>query len=362
MHRSLRCLAFPCVLFVTTPLFASESTGLERFRNGIESIDLEIDGSKLGVLFATDTNESVARAVVVGSGVVDSRGANATPFVPGHVFAVPVRSGTSVAALITAARDLDARGDVLAAGPRLVVQGTPEAYYLTDELLVRWKDEIPATTRATLAAQAGLTPSGELTYARNPGVVYTLPAGRSLDAMAISDALQASGAVEFAIPDFAVTRVLYATTNDALYANQWHLESTGQSGAVVDADVDIEGAWDVTRGSASVIVAVVDTGCELAHPDLSPNLVAGTDVLDNDSNPQAVDFLFGLFTENHGTSVAGIACGRGDNGIGISGAAQLCKIMPIRFLSEFLFAQPTIQDEADAFNFARANGAAIINN
>ena len=103
----------------------------------------------------------------------------------------------------------------------------------------------------------------------------------------------------------------------------------------------------------------------MQHPDLVDNLVQGVDVLGNDNNPQAEDGVWlGIFRweESHGTSVCGVSAGRGDNGIGISGVAPRCTVMPIRFLSELFGPTPTVQDEADAFNFACQNGAAVINN
>lgn len=361
MSLPLRHLVLSSAIFSLVP-HAVAGVETESFKNGDETIQLDVDATAIGVLFDSKVSAETARAILAGSSLVDPRGLATAAFASGHMFIVPTRPEVSPQAVSEVARSLDARADVLAAGPRFVVRGTPETYFVTDEILVRYRAGAPPSAIEAIERDLAIERSATLDYAVNPGVVLRLPAGRSLDAFATARSLATSGLVEFAIPDFAITRIPYATTNDPLFPNQWHLESTGQDGAAVDADVDISGAWDVTRGDPNIIVAVVDTGCELAHPDLVPNLVPGIDVLDNDSNPEATDYFFGLFTENHATSVAGITAGRGDNGIGISGAAQLCRIMPIRFLSEFIFIQPTIQDEADAFNFARANGAAIINN
>ena len=64
------------------------------------------------------------------------------------------------------------------------------------------------------------------------------------------NALASSGLVEFAHPDFRIERISYSSSNDPLYPNQWHLESTGLNGSGVDEDIDAEGAWAVTRGTA----------------------------------------------------------------------------------------------------------------
>lgn len=332
----------------------------ESFVNGTDVVPLIVDAGAIGVLFDAAVDPVAARARLAQLPFVAPAAAWGAPYVPGHLVRVPTLPGAAPERVQEALRALGAEPGVRAAGPRFLAGSEP--YFVTDEVLVRWRPDVDPAAAAALASAHDLEAVGTLAYSENPGVVYRLPPGASLDAPAITRALVASGLVEFALPDFSLTRVPYATTTDPLFANQWHLHSTGQSGAKVDADVDAPEAWDVTRGDPALKIAVIDTGVELAHPDLVANLIAGTDVLGNDSVPQAEDFLFGLFPENHSTAVCGIAAGAGNNGAGTSGAAQHCRIIPIRFLSEFFLIQPTVQDEADAFIFARAAGADVINN
>jgi thermitase len=83
-------------------------------------------------------------------------------------------------------------------------------------------------------------------------------------------------------------------------------------------------AWDITKGSSSVIIAIVDTGVELTHPDLASKLVPGTDVINGDSDPTD--------DNGHGTHCAGIAAAMTNNGLGIAGVAPNCSIMPVKVL------------------------------
>lgn len=83
-------------------------------------------------------------------------------------------------------------------------------------------------------------------------------------------------------------------------------------------------AWDVTHGSSTIDIAIVDTGVKLSHPDLASKIVPGTDIVNSD--PLAND------DHGHGTTVAGIAAAVNDNGIGIAGAAWNARIMPIKVL------------------------------
>jgi subtilisin family serine protease len=100
-----------------------------------------------------------------------------------------------------------------------------------------------------------------------------------------------------------------------------------------------------------VVIAVLDTGVDLDHPDLEPNLVAGWDFIDDDDHPDDPN--------GHGTHVAGIAAAASDNGIGIAGAAPDAQIMPVRVLD----ADGTGNDDiiADGIDWAVDHGADIVN-
>ena len=332
----------------------------ESFINGDSTINLTVDAGEIGVLFDRDLTRDDVNGLLAGLPCVSPEAGADAVYIPGHLMKVRTVPSTTSDDVLAATRALGILPEVLAAGPRFL-DGV-EPYFVTDEILVRYLSNVDATEVAQIEAEHGLVRSGSLDYSRNPGVVYRLPQGRSLDAMAITRAIHDTGRVEFAIPDFSIVRVPLATTNDPLFGDQWHLHSTGQNGAKVDADVDAPEAWDYGRGDPGLTIAVIDTGVELTHPDLVRDLVQGIDVLDDDNTPQAEDYLFGLFTENHSTSVCGVTAGPGNNALGTTGLAQDCKLMPIRFLSEFILVQPTVQDEADAFNFAHNNGAAVMNN
>jgi len=350
-------------LLAACALIAPPATGQgDWFMSGPERIDLEFDSSLLGVLFDDDIGEARAREILASITELQPTQAATAPYIAGKVLRLALDPGLSSDEALALAHKLGQRLEVRAAAPRLLAGVEP--YYLTDTLLVRWIERTAPSAIAALEEELGLSPVGSLDFMVNPGVVYELPKGASLDAMLISRALHFSGMVEFAHPNFSLTRVAMGGTNDPLVGNQWHLHSVGQTAAKVDADVDALEAWGITTGDPNLIIAVVDTGMELGHPDLK--LVQGIDVLDNDNDPSAEAGLFGGifgFTENHATSVAGVIAARGNNGLGVSGASQNSKVMPIRFLSEAnLFNQPTASDEADAFNFACQNGAGIINN
>ena len=133
--------------------------------------------------------------------------------------------------------------------------------------------------------------------------------------------------------------------NDSRFNEQWSLNNTGQTGGTPDADIDAVEAWDFSTGGVTalgdtIVIAIVDGGCDLNHSDLQywynyeeiPN-----NNIDDDGNGYVDDFRgWNAYDNNgnvpsasHGTHVSGIAAARGNNGIGVSGVNWNAKIMPV---------------------------------
>jgi serine protease len=113
--------------------------------------------------------------------------------------------------------------------------------------------------------------------------------------------------------------------NDPLYSGQWHYDT-----------INVEKAWEAmdNRGNAGITVAVIDTGVLTAHPDLSSNLMAGYDFVDddNDANDPGDRLVNGQRSSFHGTHVAGTIAASAANGEGGVGVAANVTIMPVRVL------------------------------
>jgi subtilisin family serine protease len=150
--------------------------------------------------------------------------------------------------------------------------------------------------------------------------------------------------VSYVEPDFAIAPTI--ASNDPSRGQLWGLDNTGQSGGVVDADIDAPEAWNTTTGSRSVVVAVIDTGMDYNHPDLAANAwrnpgeVAG-DGIDNDRNGFVDDVMGWDFANNdanpmddngHGSHVSGTIGAVGNNGTGVVGVNWQVSIMPLKFL------------------------------
>jgi thermitase len=109
--------------------------------------------------------------------------------------------------------------------------------------------------------------------------------------------------------------------------------------------------WDLSRGSSSVTIAIVDTGVDLNHLDLVGKLVAGYDFVNNDTDPQD--------DNGHGTHVAGIAAASTNNALGIAGVSWGARIMPVKVLNAS--GGGTYANTATGVIWAVDHGAQVIN-
>ncbi|MHC4425069.1 MAG: S8 family serine peptidase [Planctomycetota bacterium] len=180
------------------------------------------------------------------------------------------------------------------------------------------------------------------------------------DADAVFTAVERLNAVdwiEWAAPNTAFKPRLCGRVmpNDPDFDLQWHLHNTGQQNGTPGADINAPDAWEITTGDPNIIVAVLDTGVDANHPDLVNNLVPGYDFYDNDDSPDPVRSNWAAC---HGTACAGLVAAQGNNGIGVSGVAWNCKIMPIRTSSTSTWV--TADVAAKAFRWAANNGADVI--
>lgn len=178
--------------------------------------------------------------------------------------------------------------------------------------------------------------------------------------------------VEYAVVD--QKRFRLAAPNDPLYgdnlsgytptAGQWYLRAPA---GTIQSSIDVESAWDITQGSTSVVVAVLDTGIRYDHPDLSANLLPGYDMVTNvgmanDGNGRDADASDpgdwityaetsgsgqfagcgrdannNLAAENstwHGTQTTGVIGALTDNGTGMASVGRQVRILPVRVLGK----------------------------
>ena len=186
--------------------------------------------------------------------------------------------------------------------------------------------------------------------------------------------------IEYAEPDYLLEPLQAKSANDSYYPRLYGLNNTGENGGTADADIDAPEAWGTTTGSPETVVAVIDEGVDVKHPDLQGNIWTNTDEVagngrDDDRNGY-VDDVNGYDFANddasvydpdpvsgkgdeHGTHVAGTIAAEGNNNRGVTGVNWRARIMALKFLGA---NGGYVSDAVEAINYAVANGAEISNN
>ncbi|WP_051304277.1 S8 family serine peptidase [Calidithermus chliarophilus] len=160
-------------------------------------------------------------------------------------------------------------------------------------------------TASGLAADHGLS----LAEALSPELpVFKLSTGGKAVGEVL-EALRRDGRVRAAEPNYLHRKL--AAPNDPSYPSQWHY-----------GKVRLPQAWDLTRGSGDVVVAVIDGAVDTGHPDLAANLVPGYDFVANTPSITTP-------ADAHGTHVAGTVAAVTDNARGVAGAGWGTKVMPL---------------------------------
>ncbi len=164
--------------------------------------------------------------------------------------------------------------------------------------------------------------------------------------------------------------------NDPHFKYLWAFSNTGQYGGTPGADINLLNAWTLETGNSDVVVAVIDGGIDIQHPDLVSNLWINTNEIpnngiDDDDNGFIDDvngYGFGdnsnvIYPEYHGTHVAGTIAATSNNGIGVSGiAGGSGNGDGARLMSCAVFGASHTGNFDDAFIYAADNGAVIAQN
>jgi subtilisin family serine protease len=243
-------------------------------------------------------------------------------------------------------------------------------------ILVGFRAGVSAPAQADVLADAGAKPTKRFAPIR--GALVSVAPGTTARTIRT---LNRDSRVAYAEPNF-ILHAADVIPNDPFFSRLWGLHNTGQTvnwtAGTPDADIDAPEAWSVSTGSSDVVVAVIDTGVDTAHPDLAPNIwvnagedCAGcrTNGLDDDGNGYVDDWRGWDFANGdndptddngHGTHVAGTVAARGNNGLGVAGVTWSSKIMPLKFLGAD--GSGTTADAIIAILYARAKGVPILNN
>lgn len=246
------------------------------------------------------------------------------------------------------------------------------------EIVLRLKKGTPAAKRDQILKQHGFAIRSRNRFVPDQYVVYhpeSRVAGAGL--VEVSNDWTAMDEVEFSTPNFVSEYTRSAATVPRLHPEQWHLlNEAGFPGQLAGEDVDARVAWQTTTGNPSVVVAVVDDGVDVDHPDLrdrilrnpdpeDPNDLLGRDFFVPDNHPEHYNprpkiftFPFDQLSGNdiHGTPCAGVIAGSG-SAVDVVGIAPGCKILPVKiFHADFIASDARV---ADAIRYAALHADVI---
>lgn len=257
--------------------------------------------------------------------------------------------------LVTVVTALGLIGTLLMITPSAAARGGHAVAAAVDDgsLIVAYRK---GTDSATMVAAEAAVGGHKVASLKTGAHVIKVKPGQAQAAIA---ALRGKASVRYAEPNYQIHST--AEPNDPLFVNQWALENTWHT----DMDVDAPGAWDLTTGSSSIVVGVVDTGIDYTHPDLAANVwsnpggiggcAAGTHGYDfayEDCDP--MDDAF----NSHGTADSGVIGAVGNNGIGVTGINWQSSMIALKIFDSSGYAY--VSDGIRAIDWAiRAKQAGV---
>jgi subtilisin family serine protease len=200
-------------------------------------------------------------------------------------------------------------------------------FYITDRILVAFDGAVSAKQIDRLVSRYALVLLKEYDRAGHQ-LLLQVTGSAGENPVKVANRLAREKGVRYAEVNL-VNRFRSAfVPEDSLFPHQWHLSAKDAPQLLASASIDAPAAWDTTRGERSIVLAVVDDGFDLDHPDFTgvKKVVHPKDYVDGDANP----FPARKSGSFHGTACAGLAIAE-INGRGVVGVAPGCAFMPVRF-------------------------------
>ena len=335
----------------------AESPGAKGVLPGKEGEILQRGGEELQLYKIRDRLTFCLQSMDSGSEALSSQAARWQPRQTRNITPQAIGQNSVIVEWQLSAKQLDAALESLRNLPEVLYAShvyemalSPGTYlYLANQLTVQFAEGLSVVQIEALSQPLGIIRSHSLSGDSNTHCFFVGPNARQ-NPLKIANELTRYPNVLLAEPNIIIeTASLYKPT-DRRYPEQWYLYHRGGALLAPNSHVSAEKAWDITRGSRAITIAVTDDGFDLNHPDFqgAGKIVAPHDLKHKDELPIPEE------DENHGTAVAGVAIAE-ETGEGIVGIAPGCSFMPIQ-TTGFLDDESIEQ----IFNWAVDQGADII--
>ncbi len=214
---------------------------------------------------------------------------------------------------------------------------------LTNEIIIYFKPNIDSSQRNQIFTKFGLEIKERSKFNSQEYLVNTR-INSPYEVLKTARKLKEDQAILFAQVNLIFQKTLHEDPDYSEF--QWNLENNG-SRSLLDADIDITKAWDFSKGSSNITIAVIDDGLDISHTDLKNNIFVNLAELngspnDDDDRNGFTDDIYGWDFSNgdggdndvtdggtHGTKVAGVIAAI-NNDVGINGVCPQCKVLPIK--------------------------------
>lgn len=296
------------------------------------------------------------------SAKADLAGAEERKEIPKHrIIIVTMPPTKRLADVKNSMKSLEADSDVESVMPVYREAQSGLRMVAIDEITVRFKDNVSQSEIEKFNEENDVEVIEQNRFVPNQ---YLLRVKNPKDTLAVANRYQESGLVVFADPRFFSQIKKAALTNDEFINEQWHLYNTGQLNGLKGEDVKAMEAWEISAGSPDIVIAILDDGVDIDHPDLKANIwknpnssepdLNGWNFYDDNNDPRPSKFTPPYYVMDgndiHGTPCAGVAAAVGNNTTGVTGIAYKCKILPVKiFLGDDLVPLNTV---ADAIRYA----------
>src|SRR5215217_145087 len=238
------------------------------------------------------------------------------------------------------------------------MQEQSTARYRDGEILVRFRDGVSQKDKDIIIATHGARRRNEL-QGESGLERLELTGGRDVKTAVLQ--LLLNPQVQFAEPNFLIAKE-DLTPNDPQFEQQWALRNTGQNGGQYGSDINAGTAWASTTGSNSTVIAVIDSGIDFTHPDLTNNQwsnPAASAAGDLHGWDYVADSGESKDEQGHGTAVAGIIAAEGNNGLGVTGVMWRASLMSLRVLDNT--GTGDVATAVEAIDYATTHGVQVIN-